>query len=68
MSKTIEFTKVSAKLFVKEYNKAQKEKAVSFLFDGGEFITGYAYYMIQYLEMKKIVNGAFDNDKIFTHA
>jgi hypothetical protein len=64
--KHIQFTQESADRLIKAYNKARKDGLKEFTFDGNEYVTDYAYYMIQYMIMQKAVTGTFDQNKIFT--
>lgn len=38
--------------FRKAYNQAVKENKDSFTFDGNEFVTNYAKYLLQYLDQE----------------
>ena len=53
--------------FIAAYNKAVDETAASFNFDGGDYVTKYAYYLIQLLVDKKIVIGIFNDNKKFNY-
>lgn len=64
---TINFTPEAAKKFADAYNRAVKADAKSFYFDGNEFVRGYAYYVIQYLEMNKIISGKFNQNKTYSY-
>jgi len=66
MTKTVQFTKQSVKSFIKEYNKARKSSATEFIFEDNEYLTDYAYYLIEYFIIEKSVKGKFNKDKIFT--
>ena len=66
-SKMIEFTPKRANRFADEHNKAVKENKESFIFDGNEFVTAYAHYVLEYLTMNKVITGKFDNKKIFIY-
>ena len=46
------FTKESKQAFKKEYKKALEEKKETFMYNNREFLTEYAKYLIEYLEMK----------------
>lgn len=46
----INFTEASAKAFKKAYLKAVKDEQDSFVWDGHEFILGYAKYLLEHLE------------------
>jgi hypothetical protein len=52
MDRTILWSSEILTLFKKVYTKAVNEKAESFFFMGHEFVTGYAKYLIQYLEQR----------------
>lgn len=64
--KNISFNRESARGFITTYNKAKKDSKESFIYDGNEFVIGYAYYLIQYLVMNHIIEGEFNKDKQFT--
>lgn len=64
--KMVEFTHESAKQFVKHYNEARRSGVVSFKFEGNEYLVTYAYYLIQYLEMNKLLAGGFNDEKIYS--
>jgi hypothetical protein len=51
--KVITWTPAMLARFKKAYDKAVAEKADTFMFDGNEFVVGYAKYLIEYL------NGVF---------
>ena len=55
MSEQIEFTPEKAKRLKKAYEAAVKENKNSFIFEGNEFVTGYAKYVLEYLAMRKIL-------------
>lgn len=61
--KHLSFNKHDAKLFVRHYNKAKTDKKESFFFKGDEYVTDFAYYVIQYLEMNQMLSGKFDDNK-----
>jgi hypothetical protein len=63
---TVEFSRESAPSFIKAYNKAVNADAKEFKHDDREWVTSYAYYVIQYLEMQKIIIGTFDAKKHYT--
>lgn len=63
--KTINFDTENAKDFIRTYNKSVKNNKDSFLFQDGEFLTKYAYYLIQHLVNEKIAKGKFNEGKIF---
>ena len=63
---TVVFTKQQAKDFIIAYNKAVKEGARVFQFEGHDVLTSYANYVIQWFVMEKFVAGTFDNNKKFT--
>jgi hypothetical protein len=46
------FTKESKNAFEKEYKKALENKQETFMYSNREFLTEYAKYLIEYLEMK----------------
>lgn len=50
--KQIEFTPEKAEQLRKAYNKAVEEKKDSFVFQGDEFVTSYAKYLLEYLDMQ----------------
>lgn len=52
MSNTISFNQKSFKNFKSEYNSAVKNGVEIFTFEGHEFLTSYAKYMIEYLKSK----------------
>jgi hypothetical protein len=47
---TLHISKDSFKTLKKEYNKAVESKLNSFIFQDKEIVTGYAKYLIEYLE------------------
>tara|TARA_B100000131_G_C17861031_1_gene510055 strand:- start:49 stop:255 length:207 start_codon:yes stop_codon:yes gene_type:complete len=49
MQKTISINKYQLELLVECYKKAVREDKEVFIFDGNEFYTPYARYLIQYL-------------------
>jgi hypothetical protein len=49
---TLTWTKDKLKRFKKVYSKAVAENEESFFFEGNEFVTGYAKYLIEYLSPK----------------
>lgn len=49
--KTILWTKPMLERFRKAYQKAVADQVDTFMFDGNEFVVGYAKYLIQYLDM-----------------
>lgn len=48
----VEFNKIKLIKFEKAYDKAEKANAESFVFEGNEYVLGYAKYLIEYLEGK----------------
>lgn len=48
----IEFTKEKANRLHKHHDKAVKENKDIFVFDGNEYVTKYAFYLLQYLDNK----------------
>jgi hypothetical protein len=52
MSKEITFTPALFKKLKSAYNKAVKENKDSFVFEGDEWLTSYAKYVIEYLTPK----------------
>jgi hypothetical protein len=48
--KIINWNKPMLERFRKAYQKAVAEKVDTFMFDGNEFVVGYAKYLIQYLD------------------
>lgn len=63
--KNINFTTENVKNFTRLYNKANREGKESFKFQDGEFLTKYAYYLIQHLVNEKIIKGKFNDKKHF---
>jgi hypothetical protein len=49
----ITFTEESFVVFQQSYESAVKNHQSSFFFDGKEFLTDYAKYVIQYVQLKK---------------
>jgi hypothetical protein len=47
---TVSWTKVKFRKFKRAYQKAVRDNESLFLFDGNEFVVGYAKYLIQYVE------------------
>ena len=66
-NKMIEFTPKRAQRFADEHNKAIKARKESFIFDGDEFVTAYAHYVLEYLVMNKIIAGKFNDKKLFIY-
>lgn len=56
---------VAYREFIKAYNKAKADKLEQFLFDSRDVLVGYAYYLIEFWVMKRVVAGKFDENKIF---
>jgi hypothetical protein len=52
MSNTISFTPESFKNFKTDYNSAVENNHEMFVFDGNDFLTSYAKYVIEYLKTK----------------
>lgn len=52
MSHELTLNKQGLTSLKKSYNQAVKSKKKSFRFDGKEMVTGYAKYVIEYLEVK----------------
>ena len=52
MSNTISFTPESFKNFKSDYNSAVENNQEMFVFDGNDFLTSYAKYVIEYLKTK----------------
>lgn len=50
--KSINWTRPMLDRFKKEYEKHAKDVQGSFMFDGNEYVVGYAKYLIEYLESK----------------
>ena len=48
--KTIDWTLPMLRRFKKAYGRAVADKKDSFVFDGNEFVTDYAKYLIEYLD------------------
>lgn len=44
------FTRDTLKLFKRAYNNATRRGHESFIFEGNEYLVGYAKYLIEYLE------------------
>lgn len=65
MTQIVTFTQASAKLFAKAHNKAIKEGLQSFIFNEDEYVTAYAHYVLEYMVMKKVIAGKFDDKKLF---
>jgi hypothetical protein len=49
---SIEFSRADFQKFKKAYNEAVANGKDQFTFMGNEFVTGYAKYLIEYLEPK----------------
>lgn len=49
---TIKFDPFKLKLFKLDYDRAVRERKATFIFQGDEFDTKYAKYLIEYLESK----------------
>jgi hypothetical protein len=64
----INFNRDNVKQFIQLYNRATKDKKDSFMFQDGEFLTKYAYYLIQHLVNEKIAKGKFNEGKVFMSA
>jgi len=52
MTEHIEFDAAKVKRLRKEYDKAARNGDKSFTFEGNDYMTDYAKYMLQYLEEK----------------
>lgn len=50
MVKQVEFNKEQYKALEKRYIEALKNKEEQFVFEGNEYLTSYAKYLLQYLE------------------
>jgi hypothetical protein len=50
-SPMIEFNETTLQQFKKAYKKATNELKTVFTFEGNEFDSGYAKYLIEYLEL-----------------
>lgn len=50
--KTITFDRLKLSRLKKRYGIAREKKEESFRFEGSEFVTDYAKYLIEYLENK----------------
>lgn len=50
MTDTIHFTQDKYDRFIKEYNKAIEDNKNDFLFEGHQFLTSYAKYLIEYYD------------------
>ena len=46
----LEFSKRDIKRFKRKYKKAMEAKEEAFVFNGKDFLTGYAKYVIEYLD------------------
>jgi hypothetical protein len=46
----VSFTPKTRDALRKEYDQAVEDNKDSFVFDGNEFVTGYAKYLLQYLD------------------
>lgn len=62
---TVSFNKYNTVDFAKAYNKARSAQEKTFLFEGGEYVIDYAYYLLQHLVNEKLITGTFDDKKIF---
>ena len=49
MSNTISFDRESYKNFKTDYNSAVENNKEMFVFEGNEFLTSYAKYVVEYL-------------------
>lgn len=61
----VEFTEITGRKFVSHYNDAVTGGRDSFTFESHEYVTTFAYYLIQYLMMHNVVSGTFDDKGIF---
>jgi hypothetical protein len=52
--------------FIAEYNRAVSEDKKEFRFFGRDWLRAYAYYVIQWWEMEKVIAGTFNHKKKFT--
>lgn len=50
--KMITWTSAMLRRFKVAYNKAVADNVDTFLFDGNEFVVGYAKYLIEYLDSR----------------
>ena len=48
--KTVVFTEESIKRFEQTYDEANVKHVDRFVFDGNEYVTGYAVYLLEYLK------------------
>ncbi len=48
----IEFNPEKCKALKREYSKAVKDKKESFIFEGNEYVTSYAKYLLEFLKTK----------------
>jgi hypothetical protein len=55
MTTKIEFTPEKAKQLQKYYLYALKEKKITFFFEGNEYVTHYAKYLIEHLKNNKLL-------------
>ena len=54
MTKFVSITPENYRPFKAEYNKAVKNNADEFEFEGNKYLTRYAKYILEYLDMKVI--------------
>ena len=53
MTDTINFTYDKYERFEKAYNKALEDNKTDFFFEGHQFLTSYAKYLLEYLNNKQ---------------
>lgn len=58
MTKFVSITPENYRPFKAEYKKALKNKADVFEFGGNKYLTRYAKYLLEYLEMKGMNNAS----------
>lgn len=54
MTKMVTFTAEKRKRLQEAYDAAAKVGAETFTFNDAEYVTGYAKYLLEYLEMRKV--------------
>ena len=52
MGTTVSFNELQYEGFKKEYENAVQNNIQMFIFEGNEYLTGYAKYLIEYLKLK----------------
>lgn len=61
----VEFNSNNVNQFYKAYNKARTGQKEVFTFEGAEYVTNYAYYLLQHLMNEHLISGSFDENKLF---